>query len=262
MTSPADATIDALRATHDELAAVVRGLSDDELALGSGATDWTVAQVLSHLGSGAEISAATLAASVEGSSPPADGFNQSVWDRWNARSPREQADGFLAADAGLLDRIEALTEDQRRDLQVDLGFLPAPVPVSTYAAMRLNEAAQHSWDVRVALDPDAVIRDDTAALLVDQFAGGLAFLLGFSARADAVPEPALVDLPAVGRALSVTDTAALVAPGEEPTGTFHGSADAVARLMAGRLTAAHTPADVEVTGTPGLDALRQVFPGY
>ena len=60
MTTLADRTIAALRTTHDDLAALVPGLTDEQLAGPSGASEWTVAQVLSHLGSGAEIGLATL----------------------------------------------------------------------------------------------------------------------------------------------------------------------------------------------------------
>ena len=70
MTPTPDATVDALRATHDELAAVVRGLADDELLAPSGASEWPVAQVLSHLGSGAEIGLATLQAALTGAPCP------------------------------------------------------------------------------------------------------------------------------------------------------------------------------------------------
>ena len=45
---------------HDEVAAVVTGLSDGELTGHSGASEWSLTQVLSHLGSGEEISLATL----------------------------------------------------------------------------------------------------------------------------------------------------------------------------------------------------------
>ena len=152
MTPTADATISALRSTHDELAAVVRDLTDEQLLAPSGAAEWPVAQVLSHLGSSAEIGAATLLAATGEGEAPGDGFNESVWDRWNAMSPREQADGYLAADAALVAAFEALTPQQRADLQVRLGFLPAPLPLAAYAGMRLNEAAQHSWDVRVGFD--------------------------------------------------------------------------------------------------------------
>ena len=173
MTPTADATISALRSTHDELAAVVRGLSDEQLLAPSGAAQWPVAQVLSHLGSGAEIGRATLRAATGAGEAPGDGFNQSVWDRWNALSPREQADAFLTADDALVATFEALTPEQRSDLQVDLGFLPAPLPLASYAGMRLNEAAQHSWDVRVAFDDHAAIDDGTSRLLVDHLGNGL-----------------------------------------------------------------------------------------
>ena len=262
MTATVDASIAALRSTHDELAGLVRGLTDEQLLAPSGSSQWPVAQVLSHLGSGAEISAATLRGAVEGSGRPADGFNQSVWDRWNALSPREQADGYLAADAVLVQAVESLTPEQRAGLSVDLGFLPAPVPVATYAGMRLNEAAQHSWDVRVAFDEEATIDDATARLLVDHLADGLGFLLGFTAKADRAPTPARVRLTGVEHDLSLGDAVALVPVGGEPTATLEGSADAVARLVSGRLTPAHTPVDVRVSGAVTLEDLRRVFPGY
>jgi len=56
MTSIVDETIAELRANHDRLRSVVEGLADDQLATQSGAASWTIADVLSHLGSGAEIS--------------------------------------------------------------------------------------------------------------------------------------------------------------------------------------------------------------
>ena len=64
--------------------------SPEQLSRQSGATEWSVAQVLSHLGSGAEIALARLAPAVAGEAVP-EIDNQSVWDRWNAMSPEEQA---------------------------------------------------------------------------------------------------------------------------------------------------------------------------
>ena len=58
--------------------------------------------------------------------------------------------------------------------------------------MWLNEAAQHSWDVRVSQDPGAAISADTAALLGEHFATDLSFLLGFTDKADALAHPAVV----------------------------------------------------------------------
>lgn len=261
-TGLADATISALRSTHDQLAAVVAGLDDAQLLLPSGASEWSVAQVLSHLGSGAEIGRATLRAATGEADPPGDGFNQSVWDRWNGMSPREQADGFLAADEALVTAFEALAPERRSTLEVPLGFLPAPLPIASYAGMRLNEAAQHSWDARVGLDDGAAIPDDTAALLVEHLAGGLGFLLGFSTRPAELAAPAVVALDGLPHALTVDDTVALVPAGGTPTAALTGSPDAVARLFSGRLTPRWTPDGVSVTGSVTLDDLRRVFPGY
>jgi uncharacterized protein (TIGR03083 family) len=262
VTPTADETIAALRSTHDELAAVVGGLTEEQLLAPSGAAQWPVAQVLSHLGSGAEINRATLRAATGAGEAPGDGFNQSVWDRWNALSPRGQADAFLASDDALVATFEALTPEQRSDLQVDLGFLPAPLPLASYAGMRLNEAAQHSWDVRVASDDHAAIDDGTSRLLVGHLGNGLAFLVGFTGKADVVAEPTLVGLGDLDLALSVTDSVALVPAGGDVTASFIGPADAVARLLSGRLTPRWTPDGVAVSGNVGLDDLRAVFPGY
>jgi len=262
MTSTADATISALRSTHDELAAVVRGLTDEQLLDPSGASEWPVAQVLSHLGSGAEIGRATLAAATGEGEALGDGFNQSVWDRWNAMSPRQQADAFLESDEASVAAFEALTAEQRPDLQVVLGFLPRPLPLAAYAGMRLNEAAQHSWDVRVAHDEAAAIADDTASLVVEHYATGLAFMLGFIGKADVLAEPARIRLADVGSALTIDERVSLVADDLEPTATLVAPPEAVLRLVAGRLGPAHTPAGVEVTGNVTLDDLRRVFPGY
>ncbi|WP_377642218.1 maleylpyruvate isomerase N-terminal domain-containing protein [Oryzobacter terrae] len=261
MSPTADATVSALRSTYDALAAVVRGLSDEELLAPSAASEWPVAQVLSHLGSGAEIGSETLRTALAGGSVP-DGFNQGVWDRWNALTPREQADGYLVADAALVEAVEALTPEQLTTTQVDLGFTPAPLPLASYLGMRLNEAAQHSWDVRVASDEHAAIDDATALLLLDHLADGLGFMLGFTARADEVAQPALVDLAALDHDLSIDGSVSLVPGGATTTARFEGSPDAVARLVSGRLTPAHTPTDVTVSGNLDLDDLRRVFPGY
>jgi uncharacterized protein (TIGR03083 family) len=259
MTADTDATIAALRATHDELATVVGSLSDEQLSGPSGATEWTVAQVLSHLGSGAEIALGGLRQALDGTPRQT---NEQVWDRWNAMAPREQADGFLAADARLVESVEGLDDGQRQGVRVDMGFLPEPVPVLTYAGMRLNEAAHHSWDVRVALDPGAAIDDDTASLLLDHFAGDLGFLLGWTATADTVGEHAVVSLGDTGHALEVGERVSLVGPDPAPTAALTGTADHAARLLSGRLRPEHTPEAVRVTGNVSLDDLRKVFPGY
>ena len=53
-TSP-DPWIGTLRRSHDRLQALVEPLGQDQLEQRSYASEWSIAQVLSHLGSGAEI---------------------------------------------------------------------------------------------------------------------------------------------------------------------------------------------------------------
>lgn len=262
MTSVADRTIAALRATHDELAAVVAGISQDQLASGSGASEWPVAQVLSHLGSGAEISLANLRSAVTGTPAPAQDFNQQVWDRWNAMSPQDQASGFLTADGELIAALEELDTEQRTGLRINLGFAPEPLTLATFAGMRLSEAAQHSWDVRVSLEPDARISTEAAELLLEHFASGLAFLFGWIAKADLLDRPAFVELDSSGYKLVLADSVRLATSSPPTTAVFTGPIEAAVRLLAGRLRAEHTPAEVEVTGEITLDDLRRVFPGY
>jgi uncharacterized protein (TIGR03083 family) len=262
MTTLADRTITALRATHDELTALVPGLTEERLSGPSGASDWSIAQVLSHLGSGSEIALAGLTATLDGTPAPGQDFNHEVWDRWNAMKPQDQADGFVEHDTRLVTAYEALTSEQRETLQIDLGFLPAPLPLASVAGMRLGEAAHHSWDVRVALDPDAAIPADAAQLLAEHLAGGLQFMAGFIGKADALAAPAVVDIRDSGFGIVIGDGVSLTETAPTPTATFVGPLEAAVRLISGRLTAAHTPAAVEVTGDVTLDDLRRVFPGY
>jgi hypothetical protein len=86
--------------------------------------------------------------------------------------------------------------EQRSSLTVDLGFLPEPVPLLTAMRMRLIEVANHSWDVRVAVDPHAGVDADSAAVLVDLLAGPVGFMLSFLAKPGELVDPVSVGFPA------------------------------------------------------------------
>jgi uncharacterized protein (TIGR03083 family) len=262
MTTLTDRTIAALRAEHDLLAGVVEGLSGSQLAGPSGAAEWTVAQVLSDLGSGAEIALAGYRAAFRGLPTPGDAFNEQVWDRWNTLPPAAQASEFTTHDDALVAEVEALSSEQRESITLTFPYLPDPVPLGAALAMRLNEAAQHGWDVRVALDPQAVISETTAQVLAEHFADGLGFLLGFTGKADALSTPAVIDLRGAGYALRVEDRVRLSPEVGASTATFIGPLESAVRLFGGRLTPKYTPDHVDVVGNVTLDDLRRVFPGY
>lgn len=255
MTLLADRTIAALRAHHDDLERLVTGgLGEGHLAARSGSQGWTVAQVLSHLGSAAEIGLATLV--------DVDVDNQSVWDRWNALPPEQQAKEFVEHSRAIVEHLESLGPEDRTTRTVDLGFLPEPVPLTTLLGMRLVESAHHTWDVRAAFDLDATLPAGVAPLLAEHYAGGLAFLLGFTGKADELSEPATVVLGDSGYALEIGESARLTTSPAAPTATFAGPLEAALRLVTGRLAPEYTQNDVRVTGNVTLDDLRRVFPGY
>jgi uncharacterized protein (TIGR03083 family) len=251
-----DRTITALRAEHNTLAALVRTLTDDQLATTSGAAEWTVAQALSHLGSGAEIGLAPIARAAGETVAAED--NQTIWARWDASAPRAQAEGFLEHNGRWLEKVEALTPEQRSST-VDLGFLPEPVPLLTALGMRLNEVANHSWDVRVAFDPAAEVDAGSAEVLVELMGGPVGFMLGFLAKPGELANPVSVAVP--GGGLVIDDAVTLVENLESPSATFNGPAEAFVRLISGRLKAPYDKG-VTVEGSATLDDLRRVFPGF
>jgi uncharacterized protein (TIGR03083 family) len=262
--SNADTVIAALRSGHDSLADHVSGFSDEDLARPSGAVEWDISQVLSHLGSGAEIARATLQAALDGEPNPGPDFNHAVWDKWNSMTRRERASGFLQANQALLALLESLDADTRDKLRIDMGFLPAPVDVATAARLRLNELTLHSWDVRVSSDEHAILPADATAALLNQEPN----LIAWIGKADPLNDRRAIV------AVTTTEPASvfalrLQAPisvdfdiPEQPDGTLTLPAEAWLRLTSGRLTPRYTPASVVATGAADLDLLRQVFPGY
>jgi uncharacterized protein (TIGR03083 family) len=259
----ADQVIDALQSGHDDLAPTVASLTLEQLDGPSAAAEWTVAQVLSHLGSGAVISQATLDAALAGRPNPGGEANQVVWARWNAMAPQQQADEFVAANAALLARYASIDADTRQSLSVDMGFLPAPVDLATASRFRLSEFALHSWDVRVALTPGATARPEAVELLLAQ----VGMMIGWLAKPAALqgrPAHLRVDLTDAATSFGVTLAEAGSGVGEVPAapdGVVTLPAEAWLRLVYGRLSADRTPTGVTAVGDVSLDTLRQVFPG-
>ena len=260
----ADTNIAALRTGHDRLAVLVSNLSDDDLSRPSGASEWDISQVLSHLGSGAEITRATVQAALDGRPNPGRDFNRTVWDRWNAMSRRERADGFRHVNTALTELYESMDANIRENLRIDIGFMPAPVDVATAARLRLSELTLHSWDVRVGFDEAASLAPEATGPLLD----GTTDLLGWISKPERLngkraviqvttTEPDSVFVLRLGDQVSVDRDVV-----QQPDGTLTLPAEAWLRLVAGRLAPRHTPSGVSTTGAADLDLLRRVFPGY
>jgi uncharacterized protein (TIGR03083 family) len=264
MSDRADRTITALRTGHDELATFVATMTPDDLTQPSAATEWTISQVLSHLGSGAEIMLASLETALQDTGSLGPEFNQSVWARWNAMAPHEHAENFRTANETLVTRYENLDQSTRELLRIDLGFLPQPVDVATTAVLRLSEFTYHTWDIRVMSDPAAVLAPAAVELLLDPL-GMLIGFLGHPDTLDGRPVTLAVRTTEPDRSfgLDLDDTVTLVDTPAQPTGVLDTPAEAWLRLAAGRLAPQRTPPSMRLTSdTITLDDLRRVFPGF
>lgn len=252
----ADEHINALRASVTRLHDLVTAMSEQDLTRGAYPTEWSIADVLSHLGSGAVISARRLEDTVNGRDTPQD-FARGVWDEWNAKTPVAQRDDAMVADSNLLARMDAVTPEQRQNFESALG--PMTLDFRQFVALRLNEHAFHTWDVEVVGNPDATIPQSAAGLVVDN----LALIARFTAKPTgdtrsitvATTDPArtfLIELAPDAVQFSGAETSSAATPDIELP------AEAFARLLYGRLDPEHTPA-----GAAGdaLDAVRRVFPG-
>lgn len=250
--------IAAYRRSHDEVAQMVSGLSDDDLQRRSGSVEWGVAQVLSHLGSGSEIALRTLE---NGSTDTSR--NQATWARWDAMGPREQAANFVVWEERLVSALEALSDVELETKQIDTGFLPFPADVRLFVDMRLSEVALHRWDVDVAFDPTA----EVASYLLPSVLDPLPMVAGFLAKPIGKTGTVVVETTEPSRAYSLElhdDHTSLIEQGS-PVGAASKlslPAEAFVRLTAGRLGPEHTPSSVKLEGQLKLDDLRQLFPGF
>ena len=258
MANTSDATpwVRALRASHDRLSGIVAGLDGEGLRAQSYDTEWSVADVLSHLGSGAEIFSLYIEAGVTGGDQPGPEAFKPIWDTWNARSPEEQAAQSVAVNEALVARAESLTPEERAAFHV-LMFGRMPADLAAVLGMRLSEHALHAWDIEVTLDPAAKVAQDAVDLLVDR----LPMMVGFMSKQAPAPVAVAVTTSAPERAYTLDTGGVTLSPagvGDSPTASLALPAEALLRLVYGRLD-----------GEPGLQAsgvtlteLKSVFPGF
>jgi uncharacterized protein (TIGR03083 family) len=252
--------IATLRASHERLASLIARLTPGQLRGPSYCSDWTVAQVLSHIGSGAEIGLMMLPAALGQAEPTGREAFGPVWDTWNAKSPDDQAADCLSTDEKHVAALEALSDD---DLAaISFPFFGMTLDAVGLVRLRLGEHAMHTWDVAVSGDPGARVAPGAVRLLIDNVPGFLAPRLG---RAPAVAfrihirttDPDRDYLLIAADPVSMPDWPG---DGAGADGEVRMPAEALLRLAYGRLDPGHTPPEVEGDDAD-LDRLRPVFPG-
>lgn len=262
--------IAALRSSQDRLASVVSALDDDTLVGPSYDTEWTVAQVLSHLGSGADIFDLMLDAGIAGRTAPGIEEFHPVWDDWNARSAVDQRDGVLTSNEKLVGKIEGLSPEERAKFHLD--FFGNDTDLAGFVRLRLGEHAVHTWDAAVVLDPAALVTSNAVELLVDHVSqlaarSGRACEQSFRVRVTTT-DPGRHFIVSVGETVSAEPVDAAESNATDPVdGSLTLPAEAYLRLIYGRLDPDHTPelaasASAVGVGTRGLDDLRATFQGF
>jgi uncharacterized protein (TIGR03083 family) len=247
--------IGALRSSHNRFTAVVEPLDDAQVQGPSYASEWTIAQVASHLGSGAEIFGLILDAGLSGGDTPGGDQFSPIWDQWNARTPAAQVNESVTANEVFVSRLEQLSDADRSAFSID--FFGSQLGFPDLAAMRLGEHAVHTWDIEVALDPEATVASDAVELLVDR--------LGATAARTAKPDGAgrvviATSEPARTFVLELGPEVTLAPVANAASVDLEIPAEAFLRLVYGRLDAEHAPEEVADHDT--VVKLRRVFPGF
>jgi uncharacterized protein (TIGR03083 family) len=246
--------LEALQSSSARLRGIVGGLDAAQIAGPSYDTEWTVADVLSHLGSGAVIFTRAVSDVLAGDTTP-DDFRTSVWDEWNAKSQGAKAAEGVAADRAFVDVLVTTDDDERQRFRLAMG--PFDLDFDGFVRLRLNEHAVHTWDIEVIGDPTATV----AAEAVDEIIDNLEFIVRFGGKPSADLGTVTVHTTSPDRDFALTlkpDGSSLAARPAGPDAQLTLPAEAFVRLVYGRLDPEHSPA---ISGSADLDALRAAFPG-
>jgi uncharacterized protein (TIGR03083 family) len=257
-----------LRRSHNEFTAALADRDSDFFSTPSYCSEWTVGRVLSHMGSGAELGALTVAAVRAAGTPPEDEERQAVWARWDALDDAAAAAEYVRHEGAFLTDMESL--DAAEAATLETPFIGSPIPLAEFVALRLTEHLIHRWDVEVMSDPDARV----GAAAVGFILARVPTLGRFFAKPDQAPELAgrvvAVDVgddagngAGGGFTIDLRDGLELAAGAPDAAdATLTAPAEAFARLVYGRLDVAHTPDEVRLSGDVSLDSLRRLFPGF
>ena len=251
----------SLRTLHDDLAAFVLELGPEKLRERSYDTEWTVADVLSHLGSGSELTLLRLRAEHEDSPTPEE--SAQVWAKWSSRTPEQQAAEAIAVEEEFVSTLERFDDDALTVLQQDFGGLD--VDPDQALRLRSSEQAMHSWDILVMFDDNAVLPEAGVPGLLDVLPVTLRFagqpqddLLRVRVRTTDPERDYVLELAPDATHLTTvddsTDTNAV-------DGELLLPAEALLRLVYGRLDPRHTP-PYEATDDTLLQRLRVIFRGF
>jgi uncharacterized protein (TIGR03083 family) len=230
-------------------------------------TEWTVRQVVSHLGSGAEIHLLTIQEQLDGAAPVTPEVRQRIWSHFDSLAPDALYRDFRGRNLAYLSYLEGLPPDRR---ERTVKFFMGERPVAGYAVYRLFELSLHSWDIRVGLDPTVRLLPTSVAPLWSVLAENVNRRAKAEAKTElngtvwgiAVHGPVERQMALVVRdgTVALTD-----APPSPPAALLRLPAEAFIRLVSGRLPleAAEAAGEVAIAGDRAtVLRLNQLFAGF
>ena len=174
-TNPMSELIELVNSEASRLGGFLSQLDEASWSRDSACEGWKVGDVLGHLASGGATWANTITRAINGDAGPPEGgaFLQ----------PGERGSSVIAQAAIAINQemgaklLDTFSEGYDRLRQVMAGLKPedwdkpcfhrrGPMPLRDYVAVRLQELAVHSWDIRSGLDPSAQISQETLPWMV------------------------------------------------------------------------------------------------
>lgn len=263
-----DTVIGAIRREYEVLNRWLAALDARAWQGATACSEWSVAKVVSHLGSGAEITLQTLEEQLTGGPPADQEARQRVWSHFDSlTAPQPLYDEFRDRNEKYFAYLAALPAARRAQ---SVKFFAGELPVAGFALYRLGEFTLHSWDIRVGLDPTARLLASTMGPYLPQA------LATMNRRANKDAKQALDGTAwnfalwgPVERQFAVIVRDGNVEAADEPPGTpaasLRMSTEAFCRLCVGRLPLEQAERDGEVDiGGDRAAALRlnELFPGF
>jgi uncharacterized protein (TIGR03083 family) len=262
-TSAARDRVALLHALLDRLRSLTASITPEQLRSPGYPSEWSVAEVLSHIGSGSQVAVLRMR-STDPDGPSQEEIAQ-VWATWDALEPEQQAVEAVTALEGYVTALEDLSDEELAELRSGIGLDLDP---SRVIALRVAELALHLWDVEVAVDDKATVAAEALPVLLDV----LPVIVRWAARPPEDRDPQRVRFRLEGGVdHDRRDLVLELGGGSGHVVTDAGDRDPVdatvslpteafVRLVYGRLDPQHTP-EVHVDGATDLDRLRTSFPG-
>jgi uncharacterized protein (TIGR03083 family) len=145
--------IGAIRQEYEVLNRWLAALDEAAWQGPTACSEWPVYKVVSHLGSGAEITLQTIQEQVGGGPPADQDARQRVWSHFDSlAAPHPLYEEFRDRNEKYFAYLDALPADKREQR---VKFFAGELPVAGFSLYRLGEFTLHSWDLRVGLDPTA-----------------------------------------------------------------------------------------------------------